>query len=176
MRLVQSVKAHDADPSHGQTAMAFLLLLAAVACLLTTGCARPDNDDVQEPSSIDALAMRSGPPDPVAESRSRGQKVYQHYCSICHGEEGKGDGFNSTNLAVPPRDFSSPEFWRQTTDERLLLAVSKGGTAVAKSVLMPTWGRTLTDRQMRDVVAFLHTFAAPAEPKDGDSASEHGLQ
>jgi mono/diheme cytochrome c family protein len=174
MRLVQSVRAHDADPSHGQTALAFLLLIAAVACLLTTGCARPDNDNVQEPSSIEALAMRNGPPDPVAESQSRGQKVYKHYCSICHGEEGQGDGFNSTNLAVPPRDFSSRKFWRQTTDERLLLTVSKGGTAVDKSVLMPAWGRTLTNRQMRDVVAFLHTLAAPAEPKDGDSDSPRG--
>ena len=85
----------------------------------------------------------------------------------------KGNGFNSTNLAVPPRDFSNPQFWRQATDERLLLTVSKGGTAVGKSVLMPAWGRTLTDRQLRDVVAFLHTLAHGEESKNnGGSFSE----
>lgn len=115
--------------------------------------------------------MRNAPLGPAAESQLRGQKVYKHYCSICHGEDGKGDGFNSTNLAVSPRDFSSPEFRRQATDERLLLVVSKGGKAVDKSVLMPAWGRTLTDRQMRDVVAFLTTLAAREVPNAPDDNS-----
>ena len=95
----------------------------------------------------------------------RGGKVFKHYCATCHGNEGQGNGFNSTNLAVPPRDFSNAQFWRQATDERLLLAVSKGGTAVSKSVLMPAWGQTLTDRQLNDVVTFLHTLAPRGDPK-----------
>jgi mono/diheme cytochrome c family protein len=147
--------------------------VAIVACfmttLLSTGCARPSNDSFKEPSPIEQLAIRNVPSDPVAESQLRGAKVYKHYCAICHGNEGRGDGFNSTNLAVPPRNFSSPQFWQQTTDETLLLVVSKGGPAVGKSVLMPAWGRTLTDRQMRDVIAFLHTLAARSEPTDEDS-------
>jgi cytochrome c oxidase cbb3-type subunit 3 len=121
---------------------------------------------LKEPSPIEALAVRNVSHDPVVESQSRGAKVYKHYCSICHGDEGKGDGFNSTNLPVPPRNFSTPRFWRQATDEHLLLAVSKGGPAVGKSVLMPAWGQTLTDRDMRDIVAFLHTLAVQQEPTD----------
>jgi cytochrome c oxidase cbb3-type subunit 3 len=101
--------------------------------------------------------------DPVAESQARGRKVYKHYCSICHGNEGQGDGFNSSNLAVLPRDFTDPQFWRHATDEHLILAVSKGGPAVGKSVLMPAWGQTLTDRNIRDIIAFLHTLAIQGE-------------
>jgi mono/diheme cytochrome c family protein len=151
--------------------MKFLLSMAVVGCCLATGCARPGSDKFKEPSPIEALAVRDVLLDPAAKSQSRGRIVYKHYCSICHGEEGNGDGFNSTNLAVPPRDFSSPKFWWRKTDERLLLTVSKGGPAVGKSVLMPAWGQTLTDRQMRDVVAFLHTLAVQAKPKDDDSGS-----
>jgi mono/diheme cytochrome c family protein len=125
---------------------------------------------VKEPSPIEDLAARNLSPDPLVKSRSRGAEVYKHYCSICHGDNGKGDGFNSTNLAVPPRNFSAAQFWRQATDEHLLLAVSKGGPAVGKSVLMPAWGKTLTDRNMRDIVAFLHTLAEQNGPTgdDGD--------
>jgi mono/diheme cytochrome c family protein len=52
------------------------------------------------------------------------------------------------------------------TDENLLLVVSKGGPAVGKSVLMPAWGKTLTDRQLHDVIAFLHTLVSIGQPHD----------
>jgi mono/diheme cytochrome c family protein len=150
-------------------AVTSLVQVIVVVCFLTTGCARSGNDTVTESSHIEALARRNSAADPAAESQLRGQNVYSHYCAICHGNEGKGDGFNSTNLAVPPRNFSSPEFWRQLTDENLLLVVSRGGPAVGKSVLMPAWGRTLTDRQMHEVVLFLHTLAPRTEPQGNDS-------
>jgi cytochrome c oxidase cbb3-type subunit 3 len=171
---VQSVAAHCLPPK-GQIARATLLSMAVAVCCLTTGCARPDNVKLaEEPSQIEALAVRDVLLDRAAESQSRGRKVYTHYCSICHGDEGQGDGFNSTNLTVSPRDFSDSKFWQQTTDERLLLAVSTGGPAVGKSVLMPAWGKTLTDRQLRDVIAFLHTRAGQGERKADDASSPAG--
>jgi mono/diheme cytochrome c family protein len=171
MRRMQSVRSHTIS-AQDRPAFAPLASVAVAVCLLTTffttGCARPGNDMSNESSTIEDLATRNVLADPVAESQLRGQKVYKHYCAICHGDEGQGDGFNSTNLAVPPRNFSTPQFWQKVTDENLLLVVSKGGPAVGKSVLMPAWGRTLSDRQLHDVVAFLHTLAARAEPKDDD--------
>jgi cytochrome c oxidase cbb3-type subunit III len=147
--------------------------VAVAACcwmaISTTGCNRRGSDTVQEPSQIEVLAFRDVPANAVAESQLRGRQVYKHYCAICHGDEGQGNGFNSTNLAVPPRDFSDPQFWQEATDERLLLAVSKGGAAVGKSILMPAWERTLTDRQMHDVIAFLSTLAPRKAPKDRGS-------
>ncbi len=119
--------------------------------------------------------MRDVPPNPPAAAQSRGRSVFLHYCVICHGETGHGDGFNSTNLAVPPRDFSSPDFWQKATDARLLLVVSQGGPAVDKSVLMPAWGRTLTDRQVREVVAFLRTLvpATASQPSGPATDAQH---
>ena len=143
-----------------------LVSVMVVVCFVTTGCGRPRNETFKESSPVETLAMRNVLVDPAAESQIRGQKIYKHYCAICHGDQGKGDGFNSTNLAVPPRNFSSPQFWQQLTDEHLLLVVSKGGPAVGKSVLMPAWGRTLTDRQMHDVVAYLRTLVVRGDPKD----------
>jgi cytochrome c oxidase cbb3-type subunit III len=140
------------------------LYVVVTATSLMVGCAYPADDQSQEPSPIEALATRDVPRNPAADSRARGRQVFHHYCAICHGVDGKGDGFNSSNLAVAPRDFTNPAFWQQANDERVLLAVANGGTAVGKSVLMPAWGHTLTDPQMRDVVAFLHTLAAREKP------------
>jgi cytochrome c oxidase cbb3-type subunit III len=133
---------------------------ALCLCLAVAGCARSQGKAPEEPSRLEALVVRSSLHDPLSESQSQGRDLFAHYCAICHGVEGKGDGFNSTNLDVPPRDFASPDF-SQTSDERAVLAVSKGGGAVGKSVLMPSWGRTLNDHQIRAVVAFLRTLTTP---------------
>jgi mono/diheme cytochrome c family protein len=115
------------------------------------------------PSEIEALAVHRGPPDPLADARAHGRAVYRHYCQICHGENGKGDGFNSSNLERLPRDFTDSQFWQQTSDERVYYAVAQGGTSVGKSVLMPAWGHTLTEKQLRDVIVFIRSFAAPPQ-------------
>jgi cytochrome c oxidase cbb3-type subunit III len=117
------------------------------------------------PSEIEALAIHTGPADPLADARARGSKVFQHYCQICHGESGKGDGFNSSRLTPPPRDFTQPSFWKSTTDERVHFAVSQGGQSVGKSVLMPAWGHTLTKSQIDDVIVYIRSLAAPSSEK-----------
>ena len=111
------------------------------------------------PSEIAALAGTPKPHDPLLESQQRGREVYGHYCAICHGAEGDGNGFNSAQLEIPPRNFTDPQFWKQATDERLSLVVMAGGLAAGKSKLMPVWGKTLSDQQIQDVIAWLHTFA-----------------
>ncbi len=147
------------------------LLGAAFLCvLLASGCgpAGQGHNPGVYPSEIEELAVRRGPRDPVVEAQGRGRQVYEHYCKICHGDEGQGDGFNSGSLETPPRDFSDPIFWESTNSERLTSAVSGGGQAVGKSVLMPAWGRTLTERQIQDVISYLRVFAEQAKPEESD--------
>ena len=133
-----------------------LIPAAYVAAFLTMWSVRVRQGHSEQvyPSQIEALAVDRQPPDPLADGRARGRKVYEHYCSICHGERGKGDGFNSSNLTQRPYDFTDVSFWRQTTDERVYYAIARGGPSVGKSVLTPAWGHTLTERQLRDVVIY----------------------
>jgi mono/diheme cytochrome c family protein len=142
---------------------------ALCICLAVQGCARSHSPPPS--SELEELVRRSSRYDPLLELQSQGREVFAHYCAICHGAEGTGDGFNSTNLEVPPRDLANPDFWQQTTDERVVLVVSNGGGAVGKSVLMPAWGRTLNDRQIRAVVAFLHTLPDTQAATEGSDAA-----
>jgi mono/diheme cytochrome c family protein len=98
------------------------------------------------------------PPDlPVYEVRL-GREVYQHYCQICHGDTGAGDGFNAFNLDPRPRDLSDPDFQKKKTDADLRDAILRGGAGVGLSPLMPPWGRTLSPRQMDDVILYMRTL------------------
>jgi mono/diheme cytochrome c family protein len=87
-----------------------------------------------------------------------GRDVYEHYCQTCHGDTGAGDGFNAFNLDPHPRDLSAPDFQKKKTDADLRDAIRRGGAGVGLSPLMPPWGRTLSARQMDDVILYLRTL------------------
>lgn len=119
------------------------------------------------PSAIEKLAVHHEQSDPLIASQTRGRQIYEHYCQICHGPDAQGNGFNAAMLDPPPRNFADEAFWKQANDAHLQKVISEGGKAGGKSVLMPPWGRTLDDAQIRDVIAYLHVV-----PKKTKQAAE----
>jgi mono/diheme cytochrome c family protein len=47
------------------------------------------------------------------------------------------------------------------SDQFLADIIAKGGGAVGKSTFMPSWGASLNEKQIRDVVAYIRTLAMP---------------
>ncbi|MBI5711359.1 MAG: cytochrome c [Candidatus Eisenbacteria bacterium] len=110
----------------------------------------------------DAAAIYSAEALPIPEfgySAREGRALYRHYCLNCHGDEGEGDGFNAYNLDPRPRSLADSAFQARHSDADLLAAIRSGGGAVGLSTGMPPWGRTLSERQMQDVVEYLRTLA-----------------
>lgn len=95
---------------------------------------------------------------PLTYELRLGKAVYQHYCQTCHGEGGAGDGFNAFNLDPRPRDHTDPVFQRSKTDADLADAIRRGGAGVGLSPLMPPWGRTLQEDQIKEVVVYIRTL------------------
>ncbi|MBI2875557.1 MAG: cytochrome c [Candidatus Tectomicrobia bacterium] len=88
----------------------------------------------------------------------RGERLYRHYCLLCHGEEGRGDGYNASTLEVPPRDLAAPGFLRKTSDEQLSVVIARGSRALGKSPLCPPWGRVLKEEEIRDLIAYVRNL------------------
>jgi len=86
---------------------------------------------------------------------ANGSEIYQRYCKVCHGDSGEGDGFNAFNLDPKPRSLVDQSAREQLTDEALTRSISLGGAGRNKSPLMPRWGRTLSGRQIRYVIAYI---------------------
>lgn len=82
-------------------------------------------------------------------------KLYDTYCVQCHGVNRDGNGLNSGDMAVKPRDHTDSKAMGDTPDDLLFKAIKNGGLSVSKSVLMPTWGSVLTDDQIHDLVKYL---------------------
>lgn len=43
---------------------------------------------------------------PKDTSPASGKQMFDQYCAVCHGKEGKGDGPAKSALKVPPRDLT----------------------------------------------------------------------
>ena len=128
-----------------------ITLLAALAF----GCARksaPLKPPVSPPAPSGSYALRMG------------RLTFQRYCQTCHGESGAGDGFNAFNLDPRPRDLSDPKFQTKKSDADLLDAVRRGGGGVGLTALMPPWGRTLSPREIEQVVRYVRTLRRTGKP------------
>lgn len=127
---------------------------------------------VAVPAAALWLLGRSGPrahaaegPAPAAQremvldyEQSNGKRLFEHYCAVCHGASGEGDGFNAFNLNPKPRNLANREAMKTFSDRQLFDAISQGGAERGKSNLMPPWGHTLNERQLRYLVAYLRTL------------------
>jgi len=132
-----------------------LLLLAAAPSICGS----------QTPTSEEGAskAVKTVPAPAVGWDLREGEAVFRHYCAPCHGAEGQGDGFNAYSLDPKPRDLTAPAFKATKSEEDLAETVRIGGGAVGLSTGMPPWGRTLNERQIRNVVAYLRALTPPAE-------------
>jgi mono/diheme cytochrome c family protein len=95
-----------------------------------------------------------------AEDQDEGKKLYQTYCTGCHGISEKGDGPAVKTLPVKPADHTRASVMSKLTDEYLFEVISKGGARVGKSSQMPGWGAVLKEAQIHDVVGYIRALGA----------------
>ncbi len=134
-----------------------------LCALLAAGCSQKRAEPVvksgRDSTNIaDTTSLPTGQP-LLSYERRQGKALYGKYCAVCHGEEGKGDGFNAYNLDPKPRDFTDPILMDAMTDQRLTQTIDGGGRSVNKSIQMPSWGGRMTKDEIRFVVAYVRMFA-----------------
>jgi DMSO reductase family type II enzyme heme b subunit len=101
----------------------------------------------------------------------KGEKVYQHRCLGCHGDEGDGLGPAAERLNPPPRDFTLGLYKIKTSafdadvpnDDDIYRMIKDGMPGTA----MPGWSDVLSEQDMWDLVAYLKAFAEIEEAPEG---------
>jgi mono/diheme cytochrome c family protein len=86
---------------------------------------------------------------PFACAQDSGEELYKANCSTCHGLTGEAD--TPAGQALKARSLKSPEV--QEKSDAQLLAIAKKGKGQ-----MPPWGDVLTDSQLKNVIAYIHTL------------------
>ncbi len=90
---------------------------------------------------------------------NKGEPLFLHYCSHCHGIAGDGDGYNAEYLDKEPAELSDREFVAKKSNEQIYKIIDLGGRGVRKSHLMPAFGRTLSEEELWSLVAYVRFLA-----------------
>lgn len=91
--------------------------------------------------------------EPKAQSDdvARGKTLFVKYCTGCHGPEGGGDGYRF--LGGPdPANLTSPSTGKKS-DADLFETIHDGKPN------MPPWKVRLSEKEIRDVLAYVRTLA-----------------
>jgi mono/diheme cytochrome c family protein len=115
-------------------------------------------------------APRPRPGDPMLEAiraeeregklsyvESQGRHLFLHYCATCHGDEGKGDGQNASNLNPSPPDLTAAANPRDAA--LLKKVIAEGSASAGRSPLSPPWGRSLSQQEVDYLVAYCQSLA-----------------
>ena len=131
--------------------------------LLSVSCSRHDASSPEQGLMRDSLLLvdssdQSAAPwagEAMSYEQRQGKNIYMKYCAICHGKEGKGDGFNAFNLDPRPRDFTDRKYMSALGDGRLLETISQGGRGVNRSPFMPSWRGRLNNAEIKYVASYV---------------------
>ncbi|MFQ5852120.1 MAG: c-type cytochrome [Candidatus Binatia bacterium] len=89
---------------------------------------------------------------------ARGKKTFTTLCGSCHGSTGKGDGPAAAALSPKPKDFTNKDYVSKLDDNYLSDIIARGGASVGKSALMPPFGASLKDDDIRNVIAYIRSL------------------
>lgn len=109
-----------------------------------------------------------------APNAVRGKKVYFKYCVFCHGRFGKGDGPSGKALPQNPANFTDKAFMTVEPDPEFYKVISEGGGSVGITPFMPSFGHTLKNQEIHDVLSYIRTYCKCAyDPKKAKEHAEH---
>ncbi len=131
--------------------------LIVISLLVLSNCSNPKEKHLEDKTKIIELK------DVTISIESKGKKVYLHYCRLCHGETGEGDGLNAYSLDPRPRNFTDGKYMNSLPDEKLFKVITEGGNAVGKSKSMPPWGRVLTKEKVEYLIAYIRMYSSSKE-------------
>ncbi len=99
-----------------------------------------------------ALALLRLPNLNAKSSARIGRRLFEHRCSLCHGQYGEGDGRMARIIKnPPPADLTASRL----PDDYLLQIIRDGGEGVQRSPQMPPWGDQLSEAELNSILLYL---------------------
>jgi mono/diheme cytochrome c family protein len=96
------------------------------------------------------------PIDATAESIASGKKLFDRQCSVCHGDDGKGNTDMVGSLPKKPADLTRKEM-EAVSDGEIFWLMANGLPQSG----MPSFRTKLSDNEKWQVVAFVRNLSKP---------------
>jgi mono/diheme cytochrome c family protein len=113
---------------------------------------------------------------PLNYQQAQGKRVFYNTCVWCHADSTPAGPSNRSNLNPTPPLFNDGATINALSDEFMQNTITLGGSAMGKSALMPPWGRTLSQEEIRAVIAFARAIAQPPYHPPARPGPQYGIK
>jgi mono/diheme cytochrome c family protein len=98
---------------------------------------------------------------PLNYEQAQGKTIFYTQCVWCHADSTPAGPSNRSNLNPMPSLMNDGAVLNRESDEYLQNLITLGGSAMSKSAMMPPYGQTLTQAEIRQVIAYARAVAQP---------------
>lgn len=105
-----------------------------------------------------------------------GKRVFYNNCVWCHADATPAGPSNRSNVTPTPPLLNDGSTMNALSDEFMQNIITLGGSAMGKSAMMPPWGRTLTQDEIRAVVAYARAIAQSAYQPPARPGPQYGIK
>jgi mono/diheme cytochrome c family protein len=127
-----------------RTALCLLLLLGGLGAWSATVPAQ--EQDQGDPTQVERFT--DGDAD-------HGADLYKRYCSGCHGADGRG---GAHTFMPHVQNLTEKDYIELVPDGYLYQVIAEGGAAVGKNTYMPAWESTLSEQDIKDIIAHIRAL------------------
>jgi mono/diheme cytochrome c family protein len=105
--------------------------------------------------------------------QTQGQRIFYNNCVWCHASSTPAGPSNMSNLNPSPALANDGATLNNLSNDYLQNMITLGGSAMSKSAMMPPWGRTLKQDEIRAVIAFIRAIAQPPYQQPARTSSQY---
>src|SRR5689334_20124490 len=106
---------------------AVVLVLVLVSCRRGAGDSQAHLRDSAAVTTGDTAQTLQPIVSLLSYEQREGRDLFLKYCSVCHGDQGKGDGFNAFNLDPKPRNLADDKYMHTLAYDRIAQTIREGG-------------------------------------------------
>ena len=153
------------------------IIAALIVCTALQGCRkRPGTEETKPIDSAYGTEPDWNNPQhliPLHYQQAQGQRIFYNNCVWCHADSTPAGPSNRSNLTPSPALANDGATLNGLSDEYLQNIITLGGSALSKSGMMPPWGGTLKQDDIRGVIAFMRAIAQPPYHSPARPASQY---
>lgn len=147
------------------TARSWTVTVLAGVLLVFPGCRQRSATEARDPlrNAFDTVPDVNDPAKivPLTYQQAQGKRIFETYCIWCHADATPAGPSNRSNVTPTPALISDGAALNGLSDEYMQNLITLGGSAVGKSAMMPPYGRTLAEDEIRAVIAYARAVAQP---------------
>lgn len=113
---------------------------------------------------------------PLNYQQAQGKRVFYTNCVWCHADATPAGPSNRSNVTPAPPLINDGQTFNQLGDDFLQNTITLGGSAMGKSAMMPPWGQTLSQNDIRAVIAFIRAVAVPQYQPSAQPKSQYSVK